>query len=45
MIYKRSTELNISREEYIRKYTSEIKEQYNVSLVAPTFLKKYEKYL
>ena len=45
MIYQRSAELKISREEYIRKYTSEIKEQYNVSLVVPTFLKKYEKYL
>jgi len=45
MIHKRSEELNISKEQYIRQHSSEIKNQYNISIVASTFLKKYEKYL
>lgn len=45
MIHQRSKELQISTEEYLRKYNDEIKNQYDVSIVVSTFLKKYQKYI
>jgi hypothetical protein len=45
MIQIRSKELEIAPEHYVRYYNEEIKEQYGVSIVVSTFLRKYKDYL